>query len=384
MSVQSQDTYVAEGIPLTVIGGGGGGSSNPNPQFSTISALGLSNISSINGVAYSGAGGVPADLTVSSISTLALNSISSINGVAYSGAGNVPSDLTVSSLFVNTPAGSLNVSSFGTGVPVINFRTTAVPSTNTAIGYVSGGGNDYYANITGINSVRVGMTAVNSSNLSTVSLALTSDTGGLFNGNGQPFVLDGLVSASTINCSTINGISTDEIPYPFDTVGPVDTPVFGSIAPAIGVANLTQNISTIINHRYTNQGCFRISSLGTAHFPAPATAAAANASLLIQGGGGATFGLYTGNAWTYAQISSMYELNGGSAIGNGNLDLSWAAAGFPGTRVAAPSTVIYRLIPTADWPLNMYVNVSTLVNSPFTISTFSITTTDLGPTTFVP
>jgi len=113
MSVNSQDVFVNLNTPLTVISGGGGGGPVPsNLEVSTLSAFGLLNISSINGVPYVGAGNIPANLTVSSISTLALDSISSINGVAYTGAGNVPSNLVVSSLTaVSSVVSSLTVSS---------------------------------------------------------------------------------------------------------------------------------------------------------------------------------------------------------------------------------------------------------------------------------
>jgi hypothetical protein len=126
MSVQSQDVYAAPGVTLTAVGTGGGGALPANAEVSTISALGLLNVSSINGSAYipgavpenpsfqtistmainllssiNGvpyvAGGVPANLTVSSISTLALNNVSSINGAAYV-AGGVPANLAVSTI----------------------------------------------------------------------------------------------------------------------------------------------------------------------------------------------------------------------------------------------------------------------------------------------
>jgi len=104
--VNSQDVFAAPGVPISVVGAGGGGALPANGEFSTLSVFGLSNVSSINGVAYS-AGGVPANLVLSSLSTLALANVSSINGVAYTGAGSVPANLGVSSLVVN--AGDLTV-----------------------------------------------------------------------------------------------------------------------------------------------------------------------------------------------------------------------------------------------------------------------------------
>jgi hypothetical protein len=125
MSVQSQDVYAAPGVTLSAVGGGGGalpsiaevstisalgllnvssingsayipGAVPENPSFQSISTLAINLLSSINGVPYV-AGGVPANLTVSSISTLALNSVSSINGAAYV-AGGVPANLAVSTI----------------------------------------------------------------------------------------------------------------------------------------------------------------------------------------------------------------------------------------------------------------------------------------------
>lgn len=94
-TVQSQDTFVAPGIALSVVGGAG--SIPQNLVVSSISVPDLINVSSINGAPVAGG----ANLTVSSISTLALNSISSINGVAYTGSGAIPAVLGVSSLVVN-------------------------------------------------------------------------------------------------------------------------------------------------------------------------------------------------------------------------------------------------------------------------------------------
>ena len=80
--VQSQDTYVTQGILLTGIGAGGGGGSNvpANIVVSTISAIGISNVSSINGNAYVAPTANP---NFSTISTFALSGLSSINGAPY-------------------------------------------------------------------------------------------------------------------------------------------------------------------------------------------------------------------------------------------------------------------------------------------------------------
>ena len=92
--VQSQDTYVARNVPLTVIGAGGGGSNIPaNPQVSTLSVFGLSNLSSVNGAPYVAPSANPA---FSTISTLAINGISTINGNPY--VSSIPANFTNNSI----------------------------------------------------------------------------------------------------------------------------------------------------------------------------------------------------------------------------------------------------------------------------------------------
>ena len=168
MSVQSQDVYAAPGVTLSVVGAGGG-ALPANAEVSTISALGLLNVSSINGSAYipgavpenpafqsistltinllssiNGvpyvAGGVPANLTVSSISSLALNSVSSINGAPYV-AGGIPANLTVSSIStlalnnvstINGAAGARSLGTFGFTIPP--FSTQYNPDNFNPIG----------------------------------------------------------------------------------------------------------------------------------------------------------------------------------------------------------------------------------------------------------
>jgi hypothetical protein len=92
--VQSQDTYAARNVPLTVIGAGGGGSNIPaNLQVSTLSVLGLSNLSSVNGAPYVAPSANPA---FSTISTFALNGISTINGNPY--VSSIPANFTNNSI----------------------------------------------------------------------------------------------------------------------------------------------------------------------------------------------------------------------------------------------------------------------------------------------
>jgi hypothetical protein len=92
--VQSQDTYVARNVPLTVIGAGGGGSNIPaNLQVSTVSVLGLSNLSSVNGAPYVAPSANPA---FSTISTLAINGLLTINGNPY--VSSIPANFTNNSI----------------------------------------------------------------------------------------------------------------------------------------------------------------------------------------------------------------------------------------------------------------------------------------------
>jgi hypothetical protein len=94
--VQSQDTYVAQGIPLSVIGGGGGGSNVPaNLTVSSIVA-GAGTFSTINGVLP---GTLPANASFSTISTLALYNVSSINGAPY--VSTIPANFSNNSISTN-------------------------------------------------------------------------------------------------------------------------------------------------------------------------------------------------------------------------------------------------------------------------------------------
>ena len=54
LTALSQDFQAAPGIPVSIVGSGDG-TLPANAEFSTISAFGLSNVSSINGAAYRGA-----------------------------------------------------------------------------------------------------------------------------------------------------------------------------------------------------------------------------------------------------------------------------------------------------------------------------------------
>jgi hypothetical protein len=230
-TVESNNVYLNSTTPISVIGSGGG-PVPANLQVSTLSAFGLTNISSINGAAYTGAGSVPANLTVSSISTLALNSVSSINGVAYTGSGSVPSALEVSSLKVNAGV----VSIFGTenqptqgrmvlsgapgGYDILGYDNTNVLTSYTHTELLPG-------NVSQL-EIKAGTVAANS------LLAINSANG---------------VSISTLTVSSFNGArGTPFNAGSFNLVIPsFSTPQLGGAFPASGL--LTQ-FSTTVGHTY--------------------------------------------------------------------------------------------------------------------------------------
>jgi hypothetical protein len=186
-TVQSQDTYVAPGIALSVVGSGGG-SIPQNLEVSSITSPALLQISSINGAPYVGAGGVPANLTVSSISTLALNNVSSINGAPYVSGGGVPANLGVSSLVVNgntvtvlgneggTTQGRAIIGGTDAGFSLVGFNDT-----NNETSYINvnnvGGANEMIMSVTGGTSTcQVILNANTGVNIS--SLTVSSINGG--------------------------------------------------------------------------------------------------------------------------------------------------------------------------------------------------------------
>ena len=96
--VQSQDTYVAPGVPLSVIGSGGGGGSNLPANIAVSSIIaGAGTFSTINGVLP---GSLPASASFSTISTFVLNGVSSINGNPY--VSTVPLNFTNNSISTNS------------------------------------------------------------------------------------------------------------------------------------------------------------------------------------------------------------------------------------------------------------------------------------------
>jgi len=262
-TVESNNVYLNATTPISVIGSGGGPVS-ANLQVSTLSAFGLTNISSINGAAYTGAGSVPANLTVSSISTLALNSISSINGVAYTGAGSVPANLTVSSIStlalnsissingvaytgVGAVPAALQVSSLKVNAGVVSvFGNENQPTQGRVVLSGAPGGYDIigYDNSNVVTSythtellaggvaqleIKAGTVAANS------LLAINSANG---------------VSISTITVSSFNGARATSFPAgSFNLIIPAfSTPQLGGAFPASGL--LTQ-FSTTVGHTYS-------------------------------------------------------------------------------------------------------------------------------------
>jgi hypothetical protein len=122
--VQSQDTYVAPGVPLSVIGGGG--SIPENLMVSTLSALSISNISSINGVPYGGAALANANFSSISSFAIAASSINATNidDIPYTYAqpqGLV--DRTISSISLAAGGGILS-KMIACGAPLTGFIST--------------------------------------------------------------------------------------------------------------------------------------------------------------------------------------------------------------------------------------------------------------------
>lgn len=187
-TVQSNNVFLNATNTISAVGSGG--ASTPNLDVSTLSAFALLNISSINGVPYVGAGGVPANLTVSSISTLALNNISSINGVAYTGSGSIPANLGASTLTVNggvfeilatagaPTAGRLNIIGTAGG-----YDTRGYDNSNVQTSYIT-------TQLLGGGVSRLEISAGDGTAVSTSLLAITGGSG---------------VSISTLNVSSING-----------------------------------------------------------------------------------------------------------------------------------------------------------------------------------
>ena len=152
----------------------------------------ITGVSSINGAAYPPTFTVPANLTVSSISTLALDSISSINGSSYPPTFAVPTDLEVSSITVN-PFGFVSTSKVVFGVNSIEesslFEINILASSLRVTDATFGPGQINVANVRNVSSI-------NGDDISRLEFVNTAG-----------FKFDTLVSISTIDVSTINGVA---------------------------------------------------------------------------------------------------------------------------------------------------------------------------------
>jgi len=156
-TVQSQDTYVAPGIALSVVGAGGG-SIPQNLEVSSITSPALLQISSINGVAYTGGGGpVPANLGVSSLV---------VNGDTVTALGNAGAPTQGRGIFAGADSGFTLV-----GFNNANTETSFINTDN------AGGQNKIIMSVTGGTSTcQVIVNANTGVNIS--SLTVSSINGG--------------------------------------------------------------------------------------------------------------------------------------------------------------------------------------------------------------
>jgi hypothetical protein len=164
--------YLNLNTPVSVVASGGGGTVPSNLVVSTLSAFGLTNISSINGTAYTGAGAVPANLVISTISTA--------GGASFAGQVYAPNRVNLGSTFIQSGGGTLV--NLVIDVPYGNLRLLGASTTMTGPGtstcLVTMDGN---LNVSSINGAAVGAAAV-PANL-VVSTLTAPD--GIFPGVGQ-------------------------------------------------------------------------------------------------------------------------------------------------------------------------------------------------------
>lgn len=154
MSALSQDLYAASGVPLSAVGsGGGGGGVPPNLTVSTISALGITNLSSINGQPYTpGGGAVAANLVVSSLT--AASGVSTLGTLSVGGnlAVSPGSIMSYGSTFF-TASGlngtQLNLTAPHGAIALISPSTVVAASVGGAPSYVSMPGNLQVSTING-------------------------------------------------------------------------------------------------------------------------------------------------------------------------------------------------------------------------------------------
>ena len=225
MSALSQDLYAASGVPLTVVGGGGGGGGGSNPVVSTISALGITNLSSINGQPYE-PGTLPANAAFQSVSTQSLL-VSSINGQPYT-PGAVADNLVVSSLTAAFFVSTLGTLSVGGNLAV-------------SAGSIMSYGSTFFT-ASGLNGTQLNLTAPNG------AIALISPSTVVSAVGGAPSYVS---MPGNLQVSTINGslpLAAKNLGGYGFTVGAFSTNV-GPFFPN-DLSNRMCSMSTIPGHTY--------------------------------------------------------------------------------------------------------------------------------------
>jgi len=412
MSVASTDVYLNNTTPLQVISGGGGGSTNPNPVFSTVTSYSISNLSSINGVAYV-PGSLPTNAAFNSVSTGSLQ-VSSINGAAY--VPGVPANLAVSTLTVQPVRAGENIVLNGT-VSTTSLAITGQSTTElklTTLGLGAPLASDMKVNLSGYEQTVTlqGPGVYVNQYLDLAYDPITSGTTPSYSvymqdsaGSTSQMYLDlNVFSTANIACdnlnttvltgvSSLNGRDPAGIPYVFDQPSGLQDRVISSInttlANTSGIAGavigcgapLTGNISTVQGHKYVVNGCLAVSSI-SGGFPA----GSANAYMTVWGGGGPGSSWVNNATWSYPQISTVAGMTaGGAGLAFNRADLQWSApGGFTLVNQQNPgspgnSTITYYAYCSPDWPIPVAVAVSSLVGTVTASDIAQVTVQDLGP-----
>ena len=224
MSALSQDLYAASGVPLSAVGSGGGGGIPPNPTVSTISVLGITNLSSINGQPYT-PGSLPANASFQNVSTQGLL-VSSINGAPVGGA--VAANLVVSSLTAASGVSTLGTLSVGGNLAV-------------SAGSIMSYGSTFFT-ASGLNGTQLNLTAPNG------AVALISPSTVVAASGGAPSYVS---MPGNLQVSTINGGQ----PFAAKSLGGYNINV-GSFSTTQGqffpndLSNKLYAMSTIAGHSY--------------------------------------------------------------------------------------------------------------------------------------
>jgi len=412
MSVCSQDVYLNNTTPLQVISGGGGGSTNPNPEFSTVTSYSISNLSSINGVAYV-PGSLPTNAAFNSVSTGTLQ-VGNINGAPYNPG--VPGNLAVSTLRVD-PVNATNSFAVTGNLSTINMQAVGVSSSVFEMRSFGTGGpiiSNILTNTSGFEQT-VSLLADNSYVNQYLDLAFDPITSGTTpsysvyvhdtnNSTSQMYLDLNVFSTANIACdtinvpaltgvSTLNGANVTNIPRVFDQPSGLQDSVISSVNASLSVggsitnvmigcgAPLTGNISTVQGHKYVVNGCLAVSSI-SGGFPAGAP----NAYMSIWGGGGTGPSWVNNTTWSYPQISTLAGITAGNAgLPFTKAFLQWSApGGFTQVNQQQPgqpgnSTITYYAYCSPDWPIPVAVSVSSLVGTVTASDLAQVTVQDLGP-----